>query len=137
MIFVSVGTLFQLAPGENFPLNLQGVDELGHNVYTIAFVSEADNVNSSSKLLLQDVLYVLSPNSSSTPFSFRVPETLYNKTHNRKDKDKRKIRFVDFFSTLQNGYSFELELQLCRPGFHYSNDSQTCKCNKDLAGIMR
>ncbi|KAL9984155.1 hypothetical protein ACROYT_G006421 [Oculina patagonica] len=126
----------KLSPGQNYPLNLQGVDELGHNVLTIAFVSEADNVNSSSKLLLQNDLYVLSPNETSTvPFSFRVPQTLYNETHNR--KDKRKIRFVDFMSTLANGYSFELELQMCRPGFHYSIDSQTCECNKELAGIMR
>ncbi len=129
-------SVVQLSPGQNYPLNLQGVDELGHNVLTIAFVSEADNVNSSSKLLLQNDLYVLSPNETSTvPFSFRVPQTLYNETHNR--KDKRKIRFVDFMSTLANGYSFELELQMCRPGFHYSIDSQTCECNKELAGIMR
>jgi len=130
----------KLAPGQNFLLNLHAVDELGHNVYAIAFASEADNVdvNSTSKLLLQNILYALSPNSSSSvPFSFQVPEALYNKTHGRKDKDKRKIQFVDFFSTLQNGYSFELELQPCRPGFFYSADSKTCKCNKELAGIMR
>jgi len=137
---ISIVIPLQLAPGQNFLLNLHAVDELGHNVYAIAFASEADNVdvNSTSKLLLQNILYALSPNSSnSVPFSFQVPEALYNKTHRRKDKDKRKIQFVDFFSTLQNGYSFELELQPCRPGFFYSADSKTCKCNKELAGIMR
>ena len=135
---ISIVIPLQLAPGQNFPLNLHAVDELGHDVYAIAFASEADNVNSTSKLLLQNILYALSPNSSSTvPFSFQVPEALYNEIQHRNDKDKRKIQFVDFFSTLQNVYSFELELQPCRAGFHYSADSKTCKCNKELAGIMR
>ena len=117
-------------------LNLQGVDELGHKVYTIAVVSESDNVNRTSKLLLNNIMYVLSPNESSTvPFSFRVPETLYNEKYNK--KDKRTIQFVDFFSTLQNGYSFELELESCRPGFYYSSDSQMCVCNKSISGVMR
>ena len=128
----------QLSPGQNFPLNLHAVDELEHNVYAIAFASEADNVNSSSKLLLQNILYALSPNGSSTvPLSFQVTETLYNKIHHGKDKGKRKIQFVDFFSTLQNVYSFELELQKCPPGFDYSKDTKRCKCNKELAGVMR
>ena len=120
-------------------MNLQAVDELGNNVYAIAAVVEADNVDSTSKLLLQNFLYVLSPNNSSTvPFSFRVSETLYNETaRNKKDKDKRKILFVDFLSTLQNEYSFELELKLCRPGFYYSKDLKTCKCNDKQAGVMR
>lgn len=127
----------QLAPGQNFPLNLHAVDELGHNVYAIAFASEADKVNSKSKLLLQNILYSLSPNSSSTvPFSFHVPEELYNEIQGGKEK-KRNIQFVDFFSTLQNVYSFELELQPCRPGFHYSTDSKTCECDKKRDGIMR
>jgi len=131
----------QLAPGQNFPLNLHAFDELGHNVYAIAFASEDDNVrgNSTSKLQLQNVLYALPSNSSnSVPFSFQVSEALYNKTCHRKDKvDRRNIQFVDFFSALQNGYSFEVELQPCLPGFLYSVDSKTCICNKELAGIMR
>ena len=105
-------------------------------MYAIAFASEAAKVNSTSKLLLQNILYALSPNSSSTvPFSFKVPDALYDEIQGR--KHKRTIQFVDFFSTLQNVYSFELELQPCGPGFHYSTDSKTCECNKSLAGIMR
>lgn len=134
---VSIVTLFQLAPGQNFPLNLHAVDELGHHTITLAFVSEADNVNSASKLQLQNILYVLRPDTSSTvPFSFKVPEALYNETRHRKDKDKRKIQFMDILSTLENKVSFELELQACRPGFHYSPKSEVCECNKQR-GILR
>lgn len=128
----------KLAPGQKFPLNLQGVDELGHSVYTIAFVAEESSSNNASKLTLNDVLYVLSPNKSSTvPFSFHVPETIYNKTCNRGEKNKRRIQFVDIYSSLPNRYSFEVELQVCPPGFNFSKETKACECNRELSGILR
>lgn len=133
---VSIITLLQLtlAPGQNFPLNLHAVDELGHSSITLAFVSEAYNVNSTSKLQPQNMFHLLWPNNFSTiPFSFNVPEKLYNGIHG---KDKRKIQVMDIYSTLENEFFFELELQTCRPGFQYSPKSKVCECHKQ-AGILR
>jgi len=122
-----------LAPGQNFPLNLHAVDELGHSSITLAFVSEAYNVNSTSKLQPQNMFHLLWPNNFSTiPFSFNVPEKLYNGIHG---KDKRKIQVMDIYSALENEFFFELELQTCRPGFQYSPKSKVCECHKQ-AGIL-
>jgi len=134
--FINTETQFQLAPGEDFPLDLQAVDELGHEVTSVVFVSEIDQVNDTSNAILKDDIYVLSPNET-VPFSITVPETLYNETKNNKVKEKRKIQFSDPFSTLINGYSFDVELQTCRPGFIFSKDSQSCVCNTELDAVQR
>ena len=115
-------------------MNLQAVDELGNEVITIVFVSQVDQVNKTSKVLLDNILYVLSPKET-VPFSFFEPETLYNETKSK--KEKRKIQFVDPYSTLMNGYLFEMELQDCHPGFKYSNHSQRCVCDTDKEGVQR
>ena len=128
-IFSFFLTFLQIAPGENFRLNLHALDELGHDITTIVFAAEVDQVNSTSKILLEDNMYVLSPNET-VSFSFTVPETLYA-------KEKRKIQFVDPYSTLINGYSFEMELQTCHPGFKFSKKHQRCVCNRDLHAVQR
>jgi len=126
-----VVTLSQLAPGQTFPLNLHAVDELGHLTTTLALVSEADNINSTSKLQLQNKFHLLWANNFSTiPFSFHVSETLYNGIKHGNDKDKRKIQVMDIFSTIENKFFFELELQTCRPGFQYSAKNKVFDCQK-------
>lgn len=132
----SIITLSQLAPGQTIPLNLHAVDELGHLTVTLAFVSEADNYKE-EKLQLPNPFYLLWHNRSSTvPFSFKVPETLYNRMQHKIGKDKRKIQIMDLYSSLENEVSFELELQTCRPGFQYSPKSKVCECHKQT-GILR
>ena len=121
-------TFLQIAPSENFPLNLHALDELGHEITTIVFASEVDQVNSTSKILLESNMYVLSPNET-VSFSFTVPETLYNEIGKNHVKKNRTIQFVDPYSTLINGYSFEMELQTCHPGFKISPNRQRCVCN--------
>ena len=134
---VSIITLLQLAPGQTFPLNLHAVDELGHSTLTLAYVFEADNVNRTSKLHLPNGNYMLMPDSSSTvPFSFNASETLYKEIQHRNGKKKRKIQIIDLYSTLDNLFFFEFELQKCRPGFRYSPESKVCECNKQ-PGILR
>lgn len=134
---VSIITLLQLAPGQTVPLNLHAVDELGHSTLTLAYILEADNVNRTPRLQLPIVNYLLMPDSSSTiPFSFNAPKKLYNEIQHRKGKNKRKIQIIDFYSTLENRYFFEFELQECRPGFSYSPESKVCECNKQ-PGILR
>ena len=127
LIFLPV-YCFQLAPGELFPLKLQSIDELGHDVVTVVFGSEVDQVNSTSKVLLDNIVSVLLPNSS-VWFSFH--------TQNNTVKEKRKIQFVDPFSALINGYSFEMELQQCHPGFRFSNKFQRCVCDETLDAVQR
>ena len=134
---VSIITLLQLAPGQNVPLNLHAVDELGHPTFALGFVSEAVSVNSTSMLLLPNWVYGLFPDNSSTvPFSFKAPKEVYNEIRHRKDKAKRKIQIMDIFSTLENEFFFDLELQECRPGFQYSPKSKVCECDKQ-PGILR
>ena len=131
----SIITLSQLAPGQTIPLNLHAVDELGHLTVTLAFVSEADNYT--KKLQLQHPFYLLWPNRSTTvPFSFNVPEKLYNRMQHKIGKDKRKIQIMDLSSSLENEAFFELELQTCRPGFQYSPESKVCEC-LEQDGILR
>ena len=132
-----VVTLLQLAPGQTFPLNLHAVDELGHLTITLAFLSEADNINSTSnmKLELHNVFPLLWPfNSSTSPFSFHLSEKFSN--GHRNDTDKRTIQVMDIYSTIENKFLFELELQTCRPGFQYSSKSKVCECQKQI-GILR
>ena len=118
-------------------MNLQARDELGHKVITTVFVSEVDQVNQTSKLLLDDILYVLSPNET-VPFSFLVSKTLYHKTIESKTlEQKPRIQFVDPYSTLINGYWFEMELQDCHPGFVFSDDSKKCVCDTGHEGVQR
>lgn len=132
----SIITLLQLAPGQTIPLNVHAVDELGHLTVTLAFVSEARD-NHQQKLQLQNWFHLLLPNRSSTvPFSFNVPETLYKSLQHKNGKDKRKIQVMDIYSSLENEASFELELQTCRPGFQYSPKSKVCECHKQT-GILR
>ena len=136
---VSIITLLQLAPGQTFPLNLHAVDELGHLTITLAFLSEAENVNITSKLHLQleNVFSVLRPNNSSTvPFSFKANEKLYNEINQSNYKHKRRIQVMDIYSTFENEFFFELELQTCRPGFQYSSERKVCECHKQT-GILR
>lgn len=127
---------FQLAPGEELPLDLQAVDELGHEVTAIILVSELDQNNETSRVLFDDVLHVLSLNET-VSFSFMEEDTLYNETVEHKFEGKRKIQFVAPYSTLINGYSFDLELQTCRPGFVFSKKRQKCVCNKKHNGVQR
>ena len=133
---ITTETLFQLAPGEHFPLNLEALDELGHEITTIVYVADINEGNSTSEILLEDALYVLSPNET-IPFSFTEPEALYNETKESKLKAKRRIQFVAPYSTLINRYSFEMELQACHPGFIFSKDSQKCVCNTKLSAVQR
>ena len=121
-------------PGQHLPLNLQALDELGQDVITIVFVSEDDQGNSSSKMLLDNVMYVLSPNET-VPLSFSAPKTLYSEI--RTKEVKRTVQFVDQFSTLINGHRFYLELQPCHPGFTFSKERQKCVCNKEKDAIQR
>ena len=133
----SIITLSQLAPGQTFPLNLHAVDELEHLTVALAFLSEAENVNITSNLQLQNVFSVLTPNNSSTvPFSFKAPEKLYNEINQSNYKHKRKIQVMDIYSTFENEFFFELELQTCRPGFQYSSKRKVCECQKQI-GILR
>ena len=130
-------TLLHLAPGETFLLNLHAVDELGHPTIALAYASEASNVNRTSKLQLQNMFHLLGPDNSSTiPFSFKAPEKLYNEIHQRKNNEKRKIQVKDIFSSLENEFFFELDLQECPPGFQYSWKRNVCECNKQ-PGILR
>ena len=133
---IATETLFQLAPGEHFPLNLEALDELGHEITTIVYVADINEGNSTSEILLEEALYVLSPNET-IPFSFTEPEALYNETKERKLKAKRRIQFVAPYSTLINRFSFEMELQACHPGFIFSKDSQKCVCNTKLSAVQR
>ena len=75
-------------------------------------------------------------NSSTIPFSYNAPEKLYKEIRHRNDKDKRKILVMDIFSSLENEFFFELELQECRPGFQYSPKREVCECHKQT-GILR
>ena len=135
---VSIITQIQLAPGQTFPLNLHAVDELGYPTLTLAYISEADNVNRSPKLQLPTWNYLLMPDNSSTvQFSFNAPEKLYKELQNSKGKNKRKIQIIDFYSTLDNRYFFKFELQECRPGFRYHPESKVCECNKQPDRILR
>ena len=122
-------------PGERHPLSLQALDELGQEVIAIVFVSEDDQGNSSSKMLLHDVMYVLSPHET-VPLSFSAPEALYSEIEKNKEV-KRTLQFVDPFSTLINGHRFYLELQSCHPGFTFSKDLRKCVCNKKMDAIQR
>ena len=134
---VSIITLLQLAPGQILPLNLHAVDELGHLTATLAFLSEAENVNITSKLQLQNAFYGLGANNFSTiSFSFNAPEKLYNEIKQRNIKHKRKIQVKDIYSTFENEFFFDLELQTCRPGFQYSSKRKICECHKQT-GILR
>ena len=134
---VSIITLLQLAPGQTFPLNLHAVDELGHPTIALAYLSEAGNVNRTSKLQLQNMFHLLGPDNSNTiPFSFKAPEKLYNEIHQRKDNVTLKIQVRDVFSSLENEFFFELDLQECSPGLQYSWKRKVCECNKQ-PGIMR
>ena len=133
---INTETLFQLAPGENFPLNLKALDELGHEITTIVYAADINERNNTSEILLEDVLYVLSANET-VPFSFTEPETLYNETKKSKLKAKRRIQFVAPYSTLINRYSFEMELQECHPGFIFSKDSQKCECDTKQSAVQR
>ena len=123
-------------PGEHYQLSLQALDELGHDVITIVIVSEVDQGNSTSNILLDDVMYVLSPNAT-VPFSYSEPETLYSETETKEVKVPRTVQFVDPFSTLINGHSFHLELQKCSPGFNFSRGLRKCVCNMNLNAIQR
>lgn len=134
---VSFITLLQLAPGQTLPLNLHAVDELEHLTVTLAFLSEAENVNITSKLQLQNAFYGLRANNFSTiPFSFNAPEKLYNEINQRNSKHGRRIQVMDIFSTFENEFFFELELLTCRPGFQYSRKRKVCECHKQT-GILR
>ena len=118
-------------------MNLQTRDELGNEVGTSVFATDTDQVNSTSKVLLNGVFYVLAPNKT-VPFSFLVQKPLYHKTiENKTPKQKRKILFVDPYSTLGNGYFFKMELQDCHPGFVFSDDSKNCVCDTSHEGVQR
>lgn len=125
----------KLSPGESSQLNLQAIDELGHEVITTIFVS-VSQVNCSSKVWLKDVLYVLFPNKKMS-FSFHQPQESYKKTKECKVNKKRMIQLVDPYSTLMNGDRFELELEMCLPGFVFSNVLQRCICDKNVTAIER
>ena len=79
-------------------------------------------------------MYAITPEKR-VPFSFTVPKTLYDETRNK--MQTRIIQFVDPFSTLGNGYSFEMELQPCLPGFKYEDHTQGCVCDTDHFGVQR
>ena len=117
-------------------MSLQAIDELGQEVIAAIFVSEVVQVNSTSKISLDHILYVFRPNKT-IPFLFRVPEASYNKIKNKEVRVNRTIQFSDIFSGLPNGYSFDVELQTCRPGFVFSRDRQKCVCNTQLDAIQR
>ena len=123
-------------PGELFPLNLEAVDELRQDVITTILVSEVNPVNDSSKILLDNIMYVSFPNVP-TRFSFRVPEAIYNDTSNKGVRVKQTLQFTDPFSTLKNGHTFNLEIQKCRPGFVFSRESKKCVCDRKRDGIER
>ena len=121
-------------PGEHLPLSLQALDELGQDVITTVFVSEDDQGNSSSKIVLNDVLYVLFLNGT-VPLSFSAPAALYSEIEAK--EVKRTLQFVDQYSTLINGHRFYLELQPCYPGFTFSKDRRKCVCDTKIDAIQR
>lgn len=101
----------------------------------MVYVSEVGQVsNYTSEVLLGYTMYAITPEKR-VPFSFTVPKTLYDETRNK--MQTRIIQFVDPFSTLGNGYSFEMELQSCLPGFKYEDHTQGCVCDTDHFGVQR
>ena len=101
----------------------------------MVYVSEVGQVsNYTSEVLLGYTMYAITPEKR-VPFSFTVPKTLYDETRNK--MQTRIIQFVDPFSTLGNGYSFEMELQPCLPGFKYEDHTKGCVCDTDHFGVQR
>lgn len=123
-------------PGENYPLILQALDELGQDAMALVTVSEIDQVKSTSSISLGNNAYRPSC-CKATPFSFQVPEKTYTEIENKNAKVNLDFLFVDLVSVWTNNHFLQLEVKPCRPGFIFSRDLKRCVCNTTLEAIQR
>ena len=115
-------------------IHIQGVDQLGHKVYTVASMTQADR---SCPLLLNESMHVLSPanNNRGLPLRYKMPSKYVYRKLTEKNSSY-KIEVTDVYSTLRNKYSFELKTTSCAPGFTFDNESRECICEK-TEGVLR
>lgn len=125
---------FQLSPGEDVSLNIQGYDELNHTIFTIATLSETGVSDAKPKLQLDNVMHLLSPvTKQSLPFIYRLAnKSVYNEV---KNKTVHHFQLEDIFSTLKNRYSFNVTAIPCKPGFKFKDTK--CNCDKTIEGVLR
>ena len=126
--------LFQLSPGEDVSLNIQGYDELNHTIFTIATLSETGISDTEPKLQLNNIMHLLSPvTKQSLPLAYQLAnKTVYNEV---KNKSVHHFQLEDIFSTLKNRYMFNVTAVPCKPGFKF--EGTKCKCDKTIEGVQR
>ena len=126
--------LFQLSPGEDVSLNIQGYDELNHTIFTVATLSETGISDAEPKLQLNNIMHLLSPvTKQSLPLTYRLANnTVYDEV---KNKSVHHFQLEDIFSTLKNRYMFNVTAVPCKPGFKF--EGTRCKCDKTIEGVLR
>ncbi|XP_032221183.1 uncharacterized protein LOC116603702 [Nematostella vectensis] len=130
----SVDKSQRLSPGENMKMQLQGLDELGHPVYTIVTLSETTtpDLQFPGKLSIQNPLRILSPISNDTVrFSYSVSKRRYSFLHNF----THHISITGVYSTHNLDYSLQVEAIPCWPGHKFQDDQ--CVCDSSIAGVVR
>lgn len=115
-------------------LNLQGRDELGHTVYTIANVLMTSNIrNHTYNLTVPYTLNVLDSSTNNTlGFKYyargsEAYQEMINSSH--------KISVTGVYSSINFDYSFNLKAVACSPGYVFKYTS--CVCNTDISGVLR
>ena len=130
-------SFLQLSPGENATLQVQGFDELGHDVYTVVSISEGSGANNGTDLILENDMEVLSPlTANQLTFMYKV-ESAYDYNEMVTKATPRTVDVVDLYSNLKDvKFSFEVMPVSCRPGFTFRE--QKCICDTDKnAGVVR
>ena len=115
---------------------MEGIDELGHGVYTLASVSVVEELNDTADLLLENSMEVLSPvTKNRLPFTYQVAsEKEYQDLV--KNSAQHRIEVVDLYSTSKNAkFSFDLQTISCRPGFTFRE--QKCVCDEENVDVLR
>ena len=133
-LHLSLPFYFQLSPGEDISLDIQGYDELNHTIFTIATLTQTGLSDATPKLHLDNTMHLLSPvTKQSFPFTYRLAnKTVYEEV---KNKTVHSFQLEDVFSTLKNRYSFNVTAIPCRPGFKFENTK--CSCDKTNEGVLR
>ena len=123
---------FQLSAGETAHLKLQAIDELGNEVVAavLALTTNSQNVT------VKDSVSVLYPNKT-LPLMFLQPKESYEKMKESSLNVKFMLWVIDVWSIFPNGYPIKVELEVCHPGFVYSNSTQTCVCDEHEKAIQR
>jgi hypothetical protein len=115
-------------------LHLQGLDELGHTVYTIADVLMTSALrNHTCNLIVPNALNVLDSSTNNT-LSFKYYARGLE-SYRDMIGQSHQIAVKGVYSSMSFDYSFNLKSVACSPGYMFQDTS--CVCNDSIPGVLR